>query len=109
MRNAPSASRILGRATATAQFIDVNAQWLAYPAALWLMSTVFLIGTIHHSRSSGAPLWKSSPLALLTSRDPNNGLRSEYEVTQALKHTGMQLKDTGYGWQLVQHDGGTVK
>jgi hypothetical protein len=103
MRQTPNASTILGTATATAQFIEVNAQWLAYPAALWLMSTIFLFGTISHSRSNGTPLWKSSPLALLASRDPNNDLRSEHEVTQAYKHIGMQLKDNGYGWQLVQH------
>lgn len=109
MRLAPNGTRIFGKATASAQFIDVSAQWLAYPAALWLMSTIFLIGTISHSRASGAPLWKSSSLALLTSRDPNNDLRSEYEVTQAFKHTGMQLRDNGYGWQLVQHGGGTVR
>jgi hypothetical protein len=104
MRQTPNASTILGTATATAQFIEVNSQWLAYPAALWLMSTIFLIGTIYHSRSSGAPLWKSSSLALLSSQNSNNDLRSEHEVTQAYKHTGMQLKDNGYGWQLVRHE-----
>jgi hypothetical protein len=103
LRLSPNATQIFGTAMTTAQFIQVTPAWLAYPAALWLMSTIFLAGTIYHSKSSGAPLWKSSSLALLTSRDSNNDLRSEQEVVQAFKHTGMQLRDNGYGWQLVQH------
>jgi len=109
MRLSPNATEIFGTAMTTTQFIQVSASWLAYPAALWLMSTIFLIGTIYHSRSSGAPLWKSSSLALLTSKDPNNDLRSEQEVVQAFKNTGMQLRDNGYGWQLVQNQATPIR
>ncbi|KAJ5819487.1 hypothetical protein N7474_005078 [Penicillium riverlandense] len=49
----------------TEVFVSVQWPWLALPALLVLIGTIFVIATIAVNRRSNAPLWKSSALAPL--------------------------------------------
>lgn len=55
----------MGRSYSQVQFVHIRWPWLALPAALLLLTTVFTFMTIMQSRRAASiGLWKTSPLAL---------------------------------------------
>lgn len=66
------------------------------------MVTVFLLATILGSRNS--PLWKSSALALLYSRDTDKEVRSVSDRENMAKKTYSHLERAGERHRLIHLD-----
>ena len=95
-------TNVSGTAWSKAPYITVNFIWLTYPAIVFLMVTMFLFATTMQSRNT--PLWKSSALALLYSRDADEGVRSASERENISKRTSSRLERTGTRHRLIHVD-----
>lgn len=99
--------------------VHVKWAWLTLPAALVLLTIVFLLLTIVQTNMSKGLVWKSSMLAVLfngLSEETRNSPRtvvSLQEMTAAADATTIQLRETSDGYRLVgiekQHELRTVK
>jgi hypothetical protein len=103
MRTAPNTTSkpVIGTAWETKQFIKTDLRWLSLPAAVWLISTAVLFGTLWRTKDSGVPVWKSSPLVLLQCMFSNNGLGWRTEAEKQAEDSCVKLRQSGRGWQLV--------
>ena len=54
-----------GIAYETETYVKVRWAWFAYPAALVVLSVVYLVGTIAETTGRGVWIWKGSCLAML--------------------------------------------
>ncbi|OQV09276.1 hypothetical protein CLAIMM_13412 [Cladophialophora immunda] len=88
--------------------ISINWPWLALPAALMLLSVLFLGLTVaQSSRPGSAGVWKSSPLALLwhgfEAPQPTSPASDDLKTLETMsKNMSVQLRQTALGWKLVQ-------
>jgi len=89
------------------QYFDIQFYWLCLPAALYIGTSILLIGTIFDSAARDTPLWKSSPLVLLRAMDRENNMRSVDQVEEEARSTAVELKYTGKGWYLRGRDKAT--
>lgn len=99
--------------------VHVNWSWITLPAALLLLTTVFLLLTIIQTNVNKGLVWKSSMLAVFfngLSEETRNSLGtmvSLREMTAAADATTIQLRETSGGYRLVgvekQHELGTFK
>ncbi|KAI9738284.1 MAG: hypothetical protein M1834_008782 [Cirrosporium novae-zelandiae] len=88
--------------------VHVRWGWIALPAALLLLTIIFLLLTIIQTSLDGPGLvWKSSTLALLfngldtNTRQSYGPVLSLKEVKAAAGTATVQLRETGDGWRLV--------
>ncbi|KAH0424302.1 hypothetical protein CcaCcLH18_11653 [Colletotrichum camelliae] len=90
--------------------VHVNWAWLALPAAMVLLTAVFLTLTVIQTSASERLPWKSSMLAVLfngldeKTRDAAGPVMSLQEMQVAADTTKMQLKMTPRGFHLVNSD-----
>jgi hypothetical protein len=61
----PDTGPIQGTAYELQAYISIQWGWLAYPAALLVLTQLFFILVVVQSAVNGTAIWKSSPLALL--------------------------------------------
>ena len=99
-----------GLAMKTETYVKVRWAWFAYPAAVLVLSLVYLAGTIIESTQRDVDIWKSSNIALLF-HGKVMGLEKPKEITvEAMSRMGptaaaieVELVQTdGRGWMLVQ-------
>ncbi|KAF4876379.1 hypothetical protein CGCSCA1_v004541 [Colletotrichum siamense] len=87
--------------------VHVNWAWLSLPAAMVLLTAVFLALTVIQTSFSDRPPWKSSMLATLfngldeKTKDAAGPVMSLQEMQVAADTTNMQLKMTQGGFRLV--------
>ncbi|OJD40001.1 zinc-binding oxidoreductase protein [Diplodia corticola] len=99
-----------GMAQRTVTCVSVRWPWLAYPAALLVLTAVFLAATIVESVSrSGFQIWKGNPLALLFhGLDGDEVAKYRREVThegqmeQVAKTVRVRMGDLGTGMKLME-------
>lgn len=104
MRTAPNNAKsnlIIGTTWVSKQYIEADLRWLAFPAAVWLLSTWVLFTTLWKTRDRSVPIWKSSSLVLLQCMLADNGLGSSREVEKNGEDSLVRLRKTRKGWQLV--------
>ncbi|KAM0255276.1 hypothetical protein ACHAQJ_005931 [Trichoderma viride] len=84
--------------------IRINWPWLAFPAALIIMSMLLLCLTVFTAmESSSAGVWKSSTLALLWHGfDIPQAAPESADMEDVARNMHMRLIETGIGWKLVQ-------
>ncbi|KAL9106724.1 MAG: hypothetical protein Q9227_008293 [Pyrenula ochraceoflavens] len=93
-------------------YIAVRWAWLAFPAALILLTAIFLSLTIASSARSDTPAWKCSPLPLLfhgldqqaEKKDSATALREVYQMEQLASEMQVQLKDEDRYLRLERSD-----
>jgi hypothetical protein len=83
-----------------APVIEVTFAWLIMPITLYVAITAFFFTTIVQTRDS--PPWKSSALALLQSRDPDNHMASTKQFKKYAKATSVRLEHNGETWHLLE-------
>ncbi|KAL9063067.1 MAG: hypothetical protein Q9157_008444 [Trypethelium eluteriae] len=67
-----------GTAYETEPFINVRWVWFSFPAAMVLLSFLYLIATMVHASRSGTHIWKSDPLPLvLMDMDPSVKMQAD--------------------------------
>ena len=98
---------VIGNTTSVEIQLEVSWAWLSFPAALIILTFVFLMSTMIKSKRNGIPPWKSSVNASLF-----HGLTAEHQghrvkmdeplaMERRAKEVRMQLVETQNGWQLV--------
>lgn len=87
--------------------VHVNWGWIALPAALLLLTVVFLVLTVISTRSKKAQIWKSSIFAVLFSgldqgmRQAAGPVVTMEDMNAAADRTMVCLEDTKEGFRLV--------
>ncbi|KAF2192420.1 hypothetical protein K469DRAFT_554810 [Zopfia rhizophila CBS 207.26] len=89
MRTAGSSAVVFGTTWTTESFIEVSPACLAMSGALYLCITVFLFTTVWRTRTSDAPIWKSSPLVLLHCMSADNQLGSNKVMKESARSTSV--------------------
>lgn len=79
------------------------------PIAAVLVFLVFLLLTMHLSRKSKIPAWKSSLLAVLLGLDSETrrhwgAIRRPKEMEETSKSKNVRLESNGGQWQIVKAD-----
>lgn len=82
--------------------IEVTFVWLIMPITVYITITAFFFTTMLRTRNS--PPWKSSALALLQSRDPDNHMASPKQFKKYAKATSVRLERNGETWHLLESD-----
>lgn len=91
--------------------VHVNWAWLSLPAALVLLTIIFLVLTIIQTNMKDGVIWKSSMLAVLFSgfdestRNSAGTMVSLKKMTAAADSATIQLKETADGYRLVGVEG----
>lgn len=104
MRTAPNNAKsnlAIGTTWESKQYIEADLRWLAFPAAVWLLSTWVLFFTLWKTKDGSVPIWKSSSLVLLQCMLADNGLGSSREVEKNGENSRVRLRKSGKSWQLV--------
>lgn len=70
----------LGTVMLSETYLNVRWWWIIYPSVLQLASAVLLLSTIWYSHRIGAPLWKSSLLAIYYHQIEDLGLKGDTSV-----------------------------
>ncbi|PKY04905.1 hypothetical protein P168DRAFT_281264 [Aspergillus campestris IBT 28561] len=94
-------------------FVSVQWPWLAFPASLVLLGTIFLVVTIVLSRKNHVPLWKSSTLpsfyhGLEKLGDDEYSTSSFMEKRAASTNVRLQYSEQHGRLMLLQEDVGNV-
>lgn len=55
----------IGETFVSLTFVRINWGWLAFPAAIWVLSVVTLLGTVWKTRRAQVHVWRNSPLPLV--------------------------------------------
>ncbi|KAK4938467.1 hypothetical protein LTR10_021096 [Elasticomyces elasticus] len=90
--------------------IHINWPWLALPAALMVLSMLFLgLTVVQSALPNSIGIWKSSPLALLWHGfevpQPTSATSDDLKTMEAMSSSmNVHLQQTGLGWKLVQRD-----
>lgn len=97
--------RALGVATQDMPHVNVRWGWLALPAALLLLSAVFLAATVLETRREGATmLWKTNSLAHFYHPLPEVGTDKLRDADSA-KHAEKIARDMRVKWEESEHGG----
>jgi hypothetical protein len=98
----------LGIVLQTETCVSVQWPWLIFPAALLLLTLVFLLATMAQSRKyTNRHIWKGSPLALLfhgMDQDLSDRYRLVdrlYDMEESASHMVVQIKHTEGGLRFV--------
>ena len=99
-----------GTAWATETFVHVRWGWFALPAAMVILSLIFLIGSIVETSYREVPVWKASNIAVLFHgqsmdlKDPRDIAVTELsQMGDQARAINVQLEKNGEGrWELVQ-------
>ncbi|KAF2741367.1 hypothetical protein EJ04DRAFT_480683 [Polyplosphaeria fusca] len=100
MRTANTSTTFTGIAWDRQPFISVQFAWFSFPALLYLATTLFFFAMLVETRRVDAPIWKSSPLALLQTMHPDNKMETLKEIEQDAQRTSVRLRYNGEMWQL---------
>jgi len=82
------------------QFIHVDFSLLALPAALFVAITIFFLATV--IRTTSAPVWKSSQLAVLYALHEPEKLGTKSHMEKESKKVKLRFRGKG-SWQM-EHD-----
>ncbi|KAI4252523.1 MAG: hypothetical protein L6R42_007923 [Xanthoria sp. 1 TBL-2021] len=100
---------ITGTSSSFEVYIQIEWAWMIVPIAAVLLSLVFLLLTMHLSRKSKIPAWKSSLLAVLLGLDSETrrhwrAIRRPKEMEETSKSKNVRLEANGGQWQIVKAD-----
>ncbi|KAF2995327.1 hypothetical protein E8E13_001031 [Curvularia kusanoi] len=91
--------QVYGTFTHVHTVVLVDFRWLILPIALWSMIVIFFFSTIVTTRNT--PMWKSSPLPLLSLTSSDITPASEERIRKEAKKTWMELRWKQIGWQML--------
>ncbi|KAF2099841.1 hypothetical protein NA57DRAFT_75345 [Rhizodiscina lignyota] len=83
-----------GHAWTTEPYKRIQYIWLTEPMAVWALTTMLLIITMHVTRHRRVPLWKNSPLALLGRdllKEANYLEELKREAKTTMVHLGQEM------------------
>ncbi|KAF2100257.1 hypothetical protein NA57DRAFT_73867 [Rhizodiscina lignyota] len=96
---------VSGIAYTSKQYRQIDFPWLIIPGVIWVLTTWLLIATMIRTGQRRVPLWKSSPLALLSSPKLLDGSDSLKGMEADAKNINVQLQKEGGNWQLEKVNG----
>ncbi|KAH7066067.1 hypothetical protein BKA63DRAFT_154822 [Paraphoma chrysanthemicola] len=101
LRTAGSGVNVNGTAYEIEATIQVNYVWLVAPSLLYIIISMFFFATV--VQTNNLPPWKSSALALLWCRDPEDDrLTTVDEMKRRGEQVSVLLEDTGDTWRLTE-------
>ncbi|MCJ1229317.1 hypothetical protein MMC12_005982 [Toensbergia leucococca] len=97
-----------GTSYSQVNYVKVRWPWLIVPAAVLLLSLLFLVATMRQSSQMNVKPWKTSTLATLQGlsgalHNELGSLDTESRMEEEAERRLVQLKKENNGWRLVEH------
>ncbi|EHK50836.1 hypothetical protein TRIATDRAFT_94133 [Trichoderma atroviride IMI 206040] len=78
------ANMTIGETLVTLTFVRIQWWWLVFPATIWLLSVVTLLGTVWKTRRAQVQVWRNSPFPLiLLHRHEDFEANGSYDISTA--------------------------